>query len=90
MGKEKLDKEMVNAIKKSFKDFNTVQECLDAGFTWDKCVKMGMVEGKLKGHIVKACPRPMKTVIVDAVLSGEPINFTDEPAPEDKKKEKEE
>ena len=80
MGKEKLDKKVV-------KEYNTVEECLKAGYSWEKCVGVKIKDdGKLHGYITKACPRPMKTKIVEAVLSGEPINFTNE-EPGDKKGE---
>ena len=80
MGKVKKEKDLV-------KEYGSVKACLDAGYTWEKCVGLTMKDGKLKGTIVRGCPRPMKAAIVDAVLSGEPINFSEETEEKEKKKE---
>ena len=81
MGKVKKEKDLV-------KEYGSVKACLDAGYTWEKCVGITMKDGKLKGRIIRGCPRPMKNAIVDAVLSGDPIPFgEDEPEKKVEKKE---
>ena len=81
MGKVKKEKDLV-------KEYGSVKACLDAGYTWEQCVNVRIKDdGKLHGYITRACPRPMKAAILDAVISGEPINFSEETEEKEKKKE---
>jgi hypothetical protein len=61
------------------KDFKTVKECLEAGYSWEKCVGFQVDDnGNMRQIIKKTCPIPMRNTIRDKVFAGESITISTE------------
>ncbi len=64
------------AIK--LESFNNVDECLKAGYSWEKCVGLKVTEGGMILEIKKTCPLPMLEELKRRAFSGEDVAFRTE------------
>lgn len=66
-------------MSKKIEEFATVKACLDAGHTWEECIKFDVREGEFKAMIKKNCPACMRRELSDMALSGKGVAFSLEP-----------
>lgn len=59
-------------------EFKSVEECLKAGFSWEKCVGLQVTDTGMKAVIKKTCPIPMREELKKRVFSGGEVTFTTE------------
>lgn len=60
--------------------FKTVEECMDAGFTWAECVVFTGIDkaGNMRANISKTCPVPMRKALTESLIKGGGTLYKDE------------
>lgn len=59
-------------------EYNSVEECLAAGNTWEQCVGFAVEGDAMKMIIKKSCPRVMRDALKEKVFKGEAVIFKQE------------